>query len=83
MAQAARRPSIWLSVDSPACSSRSMSGSSLASARAAPAGKATTVATRMTAGIVPLAPSQANTGSSGMPSANGSQDTGVPFSRRS
>ena len=34
-------------------------------------------------GTVPVAPSQPNTGSSGIPMANGSHDQAVPFANRS
>ena len=67
----------------PAASSRSMSTMAFAIARAVPAFAAAGTSTRNTPGRLPAAPYHPNTGSSGIPTANGSHESVVPFARRS
>ena len=67
----------------PAASSRSTSTMAFAIASAVPALAAAGTRTRNTPGRPPVAPYQPNTGRSGMPTANGSHESVVPFARRS
>ena len=84
LSQRARRaPSRTAGVATPAARSRSMSARPLSRATPAPATTASGTSSPKAAGIRPVAPTQAKTGSSGRPTANGSHAQPVVLSRMS
>ncbi len=79
----ARIPSLTATESTPAAVSRSRSARAFAMASPVPATTATGASTANDDGRLPAAPSHPNTGSNGMPTANGSHDQAVPLKPRS
>ena len=76
-------PSLTATESTPAAVSRSRSARAFAMASPVPATTATGSRTAKEGGRLPVAPSQPNTGSNGMPTANGTHDQAVPLKTRS